>query len=57
MQVPWVEAFRKQQREEASGIPGEAPAPAKPDLTPKQMSDSYHSVVSVTIAGPKMKRQ
>lgn len=46
MQVPWVEAFRKQQRDLANGTPDEAPAPAKPDLTPKKMSDSYHSVVS-----------
>ena len=39
MQVPWVEALRRR----------DAPTPAaptvKPDLTPKKMSDSYHSVI------------
>jgi acyl-coenzyme A thioesterase 9 len=48
MQVPWIEAFRKQQREAANKSQSEPPAPAKPDLMPKKMSDSYHSVVSAT---------
>lgn len=50
MQVPWIEAFRKQQRERDQKHPIQPPAPAKPDLTPKKMSDSYHSVVSSTRA-------
>ncbi|KAJ2982178.1 hypothetical protein NQ176_g1564 [Zarea fungicola] len=45
MQVPWIEAFRKQQREGTAKSQGETPVPAKPDLTPKKMSDSYHSVI------------
>ncbi|KAH0592958.1 hypothetical protein MHUMG1_09204 [Metarhizium humberi] len=45
MQVPWIEAFRKQQRETANKSQREPPAPAQPDLTPKKMSDSYHSVI------------
>ena len=48
VQTPWIEAFRKQQRE------GQDPAkasqkpvtPANRKLEPKRMSDSYHSVVS-----------
>ncbi|KAG8412777.1 hypothetical protein J3459_013917 [Metarhizium acridum] len=45
MQVPWIEAFRKQQSEMANKSHSEPRAPAKPDLTPKKMSDSYHSVI------------
>lgn len=47
VQIPWVEAFRKQQMEgraaqEPSGTPE---TPADRDLTPRAMSSSYHSVV------------
>lgn len=47
VQIPWVEAFRKQQTEgkavqEPSGKPE---TPADRDLSPRKMSDSYHSVV------------
>ncbi|KID96116.1 acyl-coenzyme A thioesterase 9, partial [Metarhizium majus ARSEF 297] len=45
MQVPWIEAFRKQQCETANKSQREPPAAAQPDLTPKKMSDSYHSVI------------
>ena len=47
IQTPWVEALRKKQKEghdptQASGKPE---TPAERDLSPKKMSDSYHSVV------------
>lgn len=51
MQVPWIEAFRKQQSEMANKSQGEPSATAKPDLTPKSMSDSYHSIVGATSTG------
>jgi hypothetical protein len=49
VRTPWIEAFRKKQAEgsgptKASDKPQ---VPADRDLTPKRMSDSYHSVVSV----------
>ena len=44
---PWVEAFREQQlkgsNDKAAGIQGTTPK--ERDLSPKKMSDSYHSVV------------
>lgn len=52
MQVPWIEAFRKQQHETANKSQREPPAPAQPDLTPKKMADSYHSVVSAASSVP-----
>ncbi|WPH02044.1 acyl-coenzyme A thioesterase 9 [Acrodontium crateriforme] len=42
MQVPWIDAFRKQQNGTVSLAKG--PLPER-DLTPKKMSDSYHSVI------------
>lgn len=48
VQTPWVEAFRKQQAEKAAGEKPSAGQPSVPkerDLTPRKMSDSYHSVV------------
>lgn len=50
--MPWIEAFRKQQHETANKSQREPPAPAQPDLTPKKMSDSYHSVVSAASSVP-----
>jgi acyl-coenzyme A thioesterase 9 len=48
--VPWIEAF--QQREQANQRPEEAPkqdaedpTETPPELVPKHMSDSYHSVI------------
>ena len=47
VQMPWVEALRKQQNERSE--PGEAEqsprTPKDRDLTPKKMDDNYHSVV------------
>jgi acyl-coenzyme A thioesterase 9 len=47
VRTPWVEAFRKQQKDGKQ--PGEASGklqvPKDRDLSPKRMSDSYHSVV------------
>jgi acyl-coenzyme A thioesterase 9 len=47
VRTPWVEAFRKQQAEgKPSGAPSGRPeVPENRDLSPKRMSDSYHSVV------------
>ena len=47
VQMPWIEAFRKQQRAghaqpQDSGVPQ---TPKDRDLSPKKMGDSYHSVV------------
>ncbi len=47
VQTPWIEAFRQRQREgqeavQAKGVPQ---TPKDRDLSPKKMSDSYHSVV------------
>jgi len=51
VQVPWIEAFRKRQKEGDGPDKDEAqPAtPADRDLSPKKMSDSYHSVVCIVI--------
>lgn len=48
VQTPWIEAFRKRQREglDAAGQgKGEPQTPKDLDMTPKKMSDSYYSVV------------
>lgn len=47
VQMPWVEAFRKQQQEgyDPGQIKGSPQTPKDRDLTPKKMKDSYHSVV------------
>lgn len=44
---PWVEAFREQQAKDsnAKGASGQSSALKDRDLSPKRMSDSYHSVV------------
>lgn len=45
--TPFVDAFRKQQQEQQDGVVSTTPKPAaRPDVTPKRMKDSYHSVVS-----------
>ncbi|RMX91683.1 hypothetical protein D0867_14868 [Hortaea werneckii] len=47
VQVPWIEAFHKRQKEgqDASQPSGKPETPPDRDLTPKKMSESYHSVV------------
>lgn len=47
VRTPWVEAFRKQQKQgKEPGKPsGKSEVPKDRDLKPKHMSDSYHSVV------------
>jgi acyl-coenzyme A thioesterase 9 len=47
VQIPWVEAFRKQQAEgkAASQPSGKPETPANRSLAPRKMSDSYHSVI------------
>nr|POE94298.1 hypothetical protein CFP56_16538 [Quercus suber] len=45
VQTPWVEAFRKKQREGMPKPSGQSETPKDRDLTPKKMTDSYHSVV------------
>ena len=48
VQTPWIEAFRKRQKEGPSAAAqgkGKPQTPKDRDLTPKKMSDSYHSVV------------
>ena len=40
IKTPWIEALRKRQRDELE--PPKSPGPR--DMTPKQMSDSYHQV-------------
>lgn len=45
VKTPWIEALTKS-RETAKSSQGATAAPsAKPDLTPKKMSDSYYSAV------------
>lgn len=48
VQMPWVDAFRKQQKEgyDPAQTKGPPETPKDRDLTPKKMKDSYHSVVS-----------
>lgn len=44
--TPFVDAFRRQQEGAKSVMKAIAPkTPSKPDVTPKKMQDSYHSVV------------
>ncbi|KAK5733188.1 hypothetical protein LTR17_009930 [Elasticomyces elasticus] len=47
VQTPWIEAFRKRQMEgeDAAQGKGEPRTPKERDLSPKKMSDSYHSVI------------
>ncbi|KJX94536.1 acyl-CoA thioester hydrolase like protein [Zymoseptoria brevis] len=50
VQIPWVEAFRKQQAEKATGVKAagggqQQTTKVERDLTPRKMSDSYHSVI------------
>ncbi|KAF2771260.1 acyl-coenzyme A thioesterase 9 [Teratosphaeria nubilosa] len=46
VQVPWIEALRKRQREGEEAAKGATkPTPKDRDLTSKKMSDSFHSVV------------
>ena len=44
VQTPWVEAFERQQNEGHDPTKPSGP-PLERDLTPRKMSDSYHSVV------------
>ena len=47
VQTPWVEALERQQKEGHDPTKPSGPSLDKErDLTPKKMSDSYHSVVS-----------
>lgn len=48
VKTPWVEALAQKREEARSDQKGPAPS-AKPDLTPKKMSDSYYSAVGVQI--------
>lgn len=47
VQTPWIEALRKKQNEGAdpSAATGKQEVPTDRQLTPKRMSESYHSVV------------
>ncbi|EGP82841.1 unnamed protein product [Zymoseptoria tritici ST99CH_1A5] len=50
VQIPWVEAFRKEQAEKATGGKADGggqqqTTKVERDLTPRKMSDSYHSVI------------
>lgn len=49
VEVPWVEAFRRQQTQgkEPQQESGTPQTPADRDLSPRTMSDSYHSVVCI----------
>lgn len=56
MQIPWVQAFREKQEEghdptQASGKPE---TPSDRDLSPRKMSDSYHSVVRSILVVPDL---
>lgn len=46
VRTPWIEAFRKKQAEgsDPTKASDKPQVPADRDLTPKRMSDSYHSV-------------
>ena len=54
VQVPWIDAFRKKEKygQEATRPSGKPETPIDRDLTPKKMSDSYHSVVRPPLAKP-----
>lgn len=45
VKTPWIEALTKSREDAKSGKGASAPV-AKPDLTPKKMSDSHYSAVS-----------
>ncbi|KAK4549858.1 hypothetical protein LTR36_005159 [Oleoguttula mirabilis] len=47
VQTPWIEAFRKREQEghDATQATGKPQTPEDRDLSPKKMSDSYHSVI------------
>ncbi|KAG9757467.1 Thioesterase/thiol ester dehydrase-isomerase, partial [Aureobasidium melanogenum] len=47
IQTPWIEALREKERggHDPSKPSGKPETPSNRDLTPKRMSDSYHSVV------------
>lgn len=47
VQVPWIEAFRKRQKEIEDATKGaqEHKTHVERDMTPRSMSASYHSVV------------
>lgn len=46
VQKPWIEAFREQQSGQRAQEQARHPStPKERDLSPKKMSDSYHSVV------------
>lgn len=46
VQKPWIEAFREQQSGQRAQEEAQQPStPKNRDLSPKKMSDSYHSVV------------
>ena len=47
VQTPWIEALRKKQREgqDPTQASGKQETPSDRDLSPRKMSDSYHSVV------------
>jgi acyl-coenzyme A thioesterase 9 len=47
VRTPWIEALRKKQNEGAdpTAVSEKPSVPAERKLTPKRMSDSYHSVV------------
>lgn len=45
VKTPWIEALTKQREGAQLGQTKQTQA-AKPDLTPKKMSDSYYSAVS-----------
>jgi len=53
VQTPWVEAFERQQKEGHDPTKPSGPSLDKErDLSPKKMSDSYHSVVSTSYLAP-----
>lgn len=43
--MPWIEAWRRLQRERSDAISVDAGTARERDLGPKKMSDSYHRVV------------
>lgn len=43
--IPWAEALRKRDAGEKDKVDGTGDAVTERTLTPKRMSDSYHSVV------------
>jgi len=46
--IPWIEALNKkrlQEKSEDTAGPSKSAVPEKRDLSPKRMSDSYHSVI------------